>query len=134
MPDANFLVIAGGIYAVFCSTFYAVTTTWACKYIAPSSVTLFMCSHPLFTAIFTYVIFGRILLFTDVLGGLGLIAGFWINHRYASAGKSYPRIMDLPPKESDDEFLMHTDDTDESDRLILPYAAYSPSHGETCST
>ena len=71
-------------YAIFSSVVFAASTTWAVKYTAPSTVTLFMCAHPLCTAFFSFIAFGRVLMWTDIGGGLALMGGFAINNYYST--------------------------------------------------
>ena len=85
MPEFNAIVVFGGLYSVFSSVVFAVATTWAAKYVPASTVTLFMCAHPLCTALFSFLAFGRVLQRSDVIGGVTLLLGFYVNNRWSGS-------------------------------------------------
>ena len=70
------VIILSIIYCISASVFYSTSQTWASCYVDTSTVALFVCLHPLATALFSTFLLNRELTPYDVVGGFIVLGTF----------------------------------------------------------
>ena len=71
------VIILSIIYCISASVFYSTSQTWAGCYVDTSTVALFVCLHPLATALFSTFLLNRELTPYDLVGGFIVLGTFW---------------------------------------------------------
>ena len=80
-PETEIIILLSILYCVLASVFYMSSQTWAGCYVDTSTVALFVCVHPLATALFSTLILHRPWTYFDMLGGCIIGLAFWFEKK-----------------------------------------------------
>jgi drug/metabolite transporter (DMT)-like permease len=87
------VIILSLIYCVLASVFYMSSQTWAGCYVDTSTVALFVCIHPLATALFSTILLGRNTTSWDIAGGTMILLAFFMEGKRILTAKTIKRRL-----------------------------------------
>ena len=95
-------VVLGMAFCVAVTVFYAVALAWCSQYFQASTVALFMCVHPLATAILDSIVLHNAITLFDLMGASLIMVGFSYNAR--AMGKAEAGGQGPPGSDSRGEY------------------------------